>query len=221
MLNVNEKKILVYCGVHNGDGLAGECKGYDIIYGFDANIEKINKAKERFQTNLKQQFYFFNYALSEKDNEELEFNVFENWDASSSIGDINPEYGHFKNENGVLYKTPIKKVKVKTINLGNFLKSKGIKKIDRIVTDLQGYDLSVVKTLTEFIQNHKIGQLKCEVEWNDTPPIYINSPSNKLSDFENFFGEKYKKVWHLPNSEDWWETDIEFAINRDNEAVNK
>jgi len=212
MLNFygQERKILVYCGINNGDGLMEEINDYDIIYGFDANIDKVKICQERFKSNMKKTFKFFNYALTENDNEFIRFNIFENWDASSTIGTVNPEYGHLKNENGVLHNSPIKSIEVKTINLGNFLKKMGIKKIHKLVTDLQGYDLTVLKTLKEFIDTQNIDMIKSEVEWDKTPPIHINSPSNKFSDFEKLFDGKYEKYWHLPESEEWWETDMVF-----------
>jgi FkbM family methyltransferase len=207
--NNRPPRVLVYCGVHNGQGLSEELRrGFDVVYGFDANPEKIKNAKKRFPSNLRQKFHFFNYALTDKNDEEIEFNIFENWDASSSLGDLNPEYGHAKT--GVLKDTPVNKIKVKTINLGDFLSKKGVKYINRVVTDLQGNDLTVVKTLKEYIDKQLIEEIKCEVEWDEKPSIYNGLNSNKLKDFNKFLDGKYKKTWHLPDSEDWWETDIEF-----------
>lgn len=206
---VKEKsKILIYCGVHNGQGLSEEARNYDIIYGFDANPEKIDNARKMFPSTLRKKFHFFNYALKSENDNEVEFNIFENWDASSSLGELNPDYGHFKT--GVLKDANVKILKVKTVNLGDFLKNNNIKYINRIVTDLQGNDLTVLKTMKEYIDNQLIEEIKCEAEWDDKPSIYEGLKSNKLKDFEEFLGDKYRKVWHLPNSEDWWETDIEF-----------
>lgn len=205
-----EKKILVYCGLHNGDGLQAELnqRQYDLIYGFDANHEKIETCRKRFSDEDK--FRFYNNALTDTDGEDVTFNVFEKWDASSSLAEINPEYGHFKNEDGVLHNTEIKKVTVKSINLGRFLKDEGIEKIDMLVTDLQGFDLTVIKTLENYITNQKIGKIMSEVEWDGKPSIYQTENSNKFSDFSKFFGKLYRQVWHLPGSEDWWETDMIF-----------
>jgi FkbM family methyltransferase len=204
------ERLLVYCGVNNGDGVYEECDDYDIIYGFDANPDKIKICQERFKSTLRKSFRFFNYALTDKGGEIVKFNIFENWDPSATLGTINPEFDHLKNEGGVLHNSPIKIIEAKTINLGNFLKELKIQRIDKLVTDLQGYDLTVLKTLKDFVDNKNIDIIKSEVEWDKTPPIYIDLPTNKYLDFEKFFDGRYEKKWHLPNSEDWWETDMIF-----------
>lgn len=205
-----DKRVLVYCGLHNGDGLETEINksNYDLVYGFDANPEKVEICKNRFTDSEK--FRFFNNALTDKGGEDVTFNVYEKWDASSSLSELNPEYGHVKNDNGVLHGTTTKKVTVKSLNLGEFLKKEGIEKVDMLVTDLQGFDLTVIKTLEEYIRNQKVGKILSEVEWDGKPAIYQNDKSNKFSDFNKFFGGLYRQVWHLPGSEDWWETDMVF-----------
>lgn len=204
------KRVLVYCGLHNGDGLQAEISrsNYDLIYGFDANPDKIEICRQRFTDS--DRFKFFNNALTDINGEDVIFNVFEKWDASSSLSELNPEYGHVKNDNGVLHETKTKKITVKSLNLGEFLKKEGVEKIDMLVTDLQGFDLTVIKTLEEYIKNQKIEKILSEVEWDENPSIYQNDKSNKFSNFNEFFEGLYTKVWHLPGSEDWWETDMIF-----------
>ena len=101
-------------------------------------------------------------------------------------------------------------IKVKTLNLGDFLQKQRVEEIDTLITDLQGYDLTVLKTLDYYIKNKLIRTMKCEVEWDGKPPCYLNLPSNKLKDFLEYLNGYYKKNDPEKGTEDWWETDFNF-----------
>jgi hypothetical protein len=88
------------------------------------------------------------------------------------------------------------------------LRKRGIDEFDMLFTDLQGMDLTVLKTLEDYIINKKIRIVHCEVEFDSTPAIHINLPSNKKKDFQDFLEKNYKEFWQQPGSENSWETDI-------------
>lgn len=207
---MKQEKILVYCGTNNGMGLLNMYQYFDKIYAFDANPEKIEACKKMFGNQNK--FTFVNAALHEKDNEEVSFFVTEKWDPSSSLGKMNPEYPHASSETSPLYKAneTCKEIKVKTINLELYLKNQGIEFIDYLLTDLQGYDFTVLNTMKNFIDNKKIGFITCEVEDNNSKPIYLGIPSNKKELFDNLLSENYTEI--NSQTSDGWTFDANWKL---------
>lgn len=195
-------KTLVYCGIHNCNTIMQLIDKFDVIIGFDANPRKIAHAAKILPPKVKKVFG----ALCDKDTGHIEFNIMKKWDASSSMGTFNPEFHHMKDPNSVLYNTGIKKVKVPCINLSEYLKRRGIEKIDLLVTDLQGMDLTVLKTMESWIKEKRIVKIQCEVEKDDKPNIYDGLGSNKMKDFMELLSENYDLIaYHTVN--DWWEGD--------------
>ncbi len=201
-------KTLFYCGIHNLVNFNRIRPYYDLCYGFDANPDKIEQAEKFYQNDLNVKFIYG--ALMEKSGEEVEFTITTNWTAASSLGSPNPEFGHMKS--GLL--TAQKKIKVPTINLYDFCISNNIQEIDTLITDLQGIDLTVLKTLTELIQKGKIREIQCEVEPDDTPTRYLGIPPGKLKDFNQLLSKKYDALWIDPvtPSEDSWEMDVRWRV---------
>lgn len=199
-----EHKTLVYCGVNNGDGLVSLMPFYDSIYAFDANSDKIEICKRRFGHENKVKF--INAALHETDNEEIKFYITEKWDAASSIGKLNENYFHVLSKTSPLYEANIKnlkEIKVRTINLGNFLKKEGVEQIDYLLTDLQGYDFSVLKTVSDFIEKKKIKNITCEVEENNSEQVYVGIPSNKKKLFDRLLEKNYTQTEDRNDSDGW------------------
>lgn len=203
-------KVLVYCGTNNGEGLIGLFHHFDKIYAFDANPQKIEICQKLF--NKQKQVILINAALHEKENEEVSFFITEKWDPSSSLGKMNPEYPHASSETSPLYRAneTCKEIKVKTINLGLFLEREGVEFVDYLLTDLQGYDFTVLSTLKSFIDNKKIGFITCEVEDNNSKPIYLDIPSNKKSLFDSLLSENYIET--NSQTSDGWTFDANWKL---------
>jgi FkbM family methyltransferase len=214
----SSEKILVYCGINNGEGLKNLVPFYDKIYAFDANPKKIEICKKVFAHETK--ITFVEAALHEKDNEEVSFFITEKWDAASSLGKLNPEYSHVKSEDSPLYeadKKNVKEIKVKTLNLNNYLKSQNINHIDYLLTDLQGYDFAVLKTLEDFINNKKISYITCEVEENDSEKVYLDVPSNKKKLFDELLKNNYEELTETRSETDGWTTDFSWKLKNQKE----
>lgn len=212
-------KTLIYVGAHQGNSLANFVNLYNKIYAFEANPHFCKILKQRFQNNSNVEI--INAAICEKHNDFLEFNISKNNGDSSSILEANPD-----NE---LYFDIIakEKVKVPTVNLCNFFNEKNIDYVDSYISDIQGYDLIVLKTLKPYIEAGKINSIQCEVEKNDKISIYKNTDienTNKEKNFDLFLKDRYKKVasgWgYLENGkledvpDNWCEYDVKWELKK-------
>ncbi len=95
-----------------------------------------------------------------------------------------------------------KTIKVPAIHLGNFIDRMNFKDIDLLVTDLQGLDLTVLKTVEKQIRNKLFHQIICEVELDDFPMSYHNL-YNKEAGFKELLDNYYEEIDRL--GEEHWE----------------
>jgi FkbM family methyltransferase len=186
-------KVLVYCGLNRGDGFERLINSgkYDIHYGFEANPELFKKLEDRFtQENVK----LYNYLLSDTDDDEVDFyiqdaNQGQNYYASS-IGKITEEY--LSNSSNKIDVTKV--YKLKTVNLLFFLRKEGIEEIEFLLTDLEGSDLNVLKTLKPMIDAKQIKMIQSEVEPDDKEQKYSHL-DNKLTGFKDLLQSHYMIDW--------------------------
>ena len=213
------KKTLIYVGAHHGNSVSNYISEYEQIYAFEANPRFCQILKQRFAANSN--VTIINAAICEKHNTFITFNISKNNGDSSSI--LTP------NVNNELFSCiqTSEQLTVPTINLFNFCQENNIQKIDTYISDLQGYDLIVLKTLEPYIKNGLIDEIQCEVEKDNKPTIYNNEiveDQNKESNFDKILGEKYfksAKGWgNLTNGifedvpEEWCEHDIKWTLKK-------
>lgn len=202
--------LLVYAGVNRGGSFFKFAKYFDYAIGFEANPDLCRIILESANCNNIKNIEIINAALCDF-NGEIEFNLC-NDPGTSSIGIVNDKvYGDkFK---------IVKKIKVKAVNLYDFLCSRGIQSIDFYVSDIQGYDLCVLKTLKPFIEKKLIKRIQCEVEKDVTPSShnsYKNAPSNKESDFSLLLSNNYTITKYDTKSE-WQTVDIQWQASKQEE----
>ena len=169
---------LVYIGTNEGNSLWGIFDKFDKVYAFEPNPEVYKILCRRFR-----QFEWvtlINAACSTEDGE-TDLYVTPNL-VSSSLSDVNTEkYGG---------DAASKKVTVKTLNLNNYLKKEGVDVIDLYCSDCQGSDLLILKTIQEYVDNKKIGQLYIETH-GDGVELY-KGLDNQFSGFKKVLSENYK-----------------------------
>ncbi len=203
-------KILFYCGIHNLVNFNRIRPFYDMCYGFDANPEKIEQAGIFYANDPGVKIIYG--ALTEKGGKDIEFVITTNWTPASSLGQPNPDFVHMKT--GLLQAQ--KKIQVPTINLHDFCLANGISEIDTLITDLQGIDLTVLATMSEFLKKGKIREIQCEVEPDDTPPRYLGIPTGKLTEFNRLLSDQYDILWIDPENpkqaEGAWEMDVRWRV---------
>jgi FkbM family methyltransferase len=202
-------KLLFYCGIHNLANFNRLRPYYDRCFGFDANPDKIQAARHAYRDDPNVTFVFG--ALAEQGGGEVSFTLTTDWDPASSLGTPNPEYMHTKS--GKLKAQ--RKITVPTVNLQDFCSRHNISTIDTLVTDLQGMDVTVLKTMRDMIERGAIREIQSEVEPDSTPPIYLGIPSNKLRDFQLLLSGTYDLLWTATeggSAEDAWEMDARWRV---------
>ena len=181
-----KKGVLIFIGMDPKGEFDILYPGYNVCYGFEASPERYKKLLKKYShlDNIK----LINCAVANYDGE-IEFNISSNNDgASSSIGTFDEKWQ--KNTDIKM----IKKIKVPCINLLNFLREKKINYIDDYVSDIQGMDLEVLKTLRPMVENRQIGSIKCEVTKDAYKNIYRDLPDNSESGFHELLNDKYELV---------------------------
>jgi len=210
-------KTLIYVGAHHGNSLTNFVDTHDQIFAFEANPYFCHILKQRFISNSN--VTIINAAVCEKHNDFISFNISKNNGDSSSILEPNQE-----NELFTCIETK-EKITLPTINLYNFCKENNISKISNYISDLQGYDFIVLKTLKPLIDAGLIDYIQCEVEKNEKPTIYKNNiieNQNKEKNFDVFLNDAYVKTakgWGTLTEgkfedvpENWSEHDIQWKL---------
>ena len=134
------KKVLVYVGMHRGAGFDKIFKNYTVSFGFEADPELFHYLEQKYRRE--RGVKLFNAAVTGHDGQ-IDFHIASNDGGSSSVGKFRPDWDHFKTKSI----TPTKTIKVSSINLETFLQKQGIDYIDEYISDIQGMDLEVLKTL--------------------------------------------------------------------------
>lgn len=165
-------KTLIYCGVNRGGTFWSLCPKYDLVLGFEAqpNLHELLVSHNRFQ-----HVEIINAAVWNEDGEK-DFFVTTN-EVSSSLGTLEDKYF-------------LKFIKVKTLNLFNYLQERGIEEITTYLSDIQGADLTVLKTLSPYIESKKISEIIVETHNNETE-IY-KGLYNSFDGFKTLLGTNYK-----------------------------
>lgn len=174
--------VLVYIGTNEGDGLVEYIDLYDKVYAFEPDPEIFKKLTDRFSN--KTHCTFINAACADTDDIKNLY-VTENRHSTSlsELSKFSLEYGFSGG------KPSIDVIKVKTIVLSNFLKENNVDYIDTLITDCQGSDLSILKTVKEYIDNKKISEIFCETHGNNVE-LY-DGLSNQFDDFKSLLSDNY------------------------------
>lgn len=209
--------VLVIIGLESEGIFSLIHRSYNKCYCFEANPDRFKSLEKKYKkySNI----HLYNYAVAQYDGEIL-FNISNNNNgASSSIGNFDEKWNQkFGKEKIVMVKT----ITVPCINLYNFCKRNNLNYIDDYISDIQGMDLEVLKTMEPMIRDGKIGTITCEVTKNEKYNIYKDLPSNAEKDFQVLLGGKYKMVakgWGVLKDgvfeevpEDMWEMDCKWRL---------
>jgi FkbM family methyltransferase len=212
MHNFFKKKYctLLYLGLHKGDGFDALIGSHKVCFGFEANPElyKLLLKKYRFYNNI----HIINAAVTDY-NGIIKFNISSNNGASSSIGEFK------KGWNDSI--RMVRSIEVPSIRLSDFLKERNIDFIDTYCSDIQGNDLTVLKTLSSWLENKKIGSITCETSLDAHQNIY-ELGDNSESGFRALLEENYylaAKGWgvlqdgeFIDVDKDWWEMDCKWKL---------
>ena len=186
------KKNIFDVGAFNGiDGLGLAIKNPDsMVYAFEANPEMIKTIfllKKRIEKRLGKKiknYKYYNLAVSNEKKKSF-FYIAKNRTVSSLnkfSKSIDVTWPGYKETHCHI----VKKIKVKTITLKEFIKEEKIKYIDYIHVDTQGNDLKVLKGIGKKITNLRSGKIEAAVSSNKK--LYENN--HTLKDVKLFFKNK-------------------------------
>lgn len=205
-----EKKVLIYLGVHTGAGLDELMQSHHVCYGFEANpslYESLVKKYRKYKN-----IHIIHAAVTDY-NGTITFNISSNNGASSSVGEFKEGW------NDTI--KMISKIEVPALRLSDFLNERKISFIDTYCSDIQGNDLTVLKTLESLIKRRKIGSISCETSKDIHKNIY-ELGDNSESGFRELLQENYDLVakgWGILTDgdfeevdENWWELDCKWKL---------
>jgi len=163
-------------------------RGYKSCYGFEPNPERFKKLQRKYSRYPN--VHLFNVAAAQYDGE-INFNITSNNGASSSVGHFDEEWEkECKGEKIEM----IKSITVPCINIYNFCKNNNIDFIDDYMSDIQGMDLEVLKTMKPMIDQRGIGTITCEVTKDGKHNIYSDLPDNTESGFRELLKDNYELI---------------------------
>jgi len=186
------KEVLVYVGMNRGEGFDGIFHDYERCFGFEPNPVLYDHLMEKYKkfswVNI------VNAAAAIDDTEDLSLYVTDNDGASSSVYPLK-EAWHKSRE---VRKAPTiglqGKITVRGINLPRYLDDHGISEITDYVSDIEGMDLAVLKTMNRYILDKKIQAITCEVSKDELRNRHVGCPDNSLGGFTELLSGNYELV---------------------------
>lgn len=205
------KKVAFYIGANKGYGLRDHIEKYDEIHVFEPDPEMFDELKSNYHgvNNL-----ILNKCACYLNNGKHTLYVTENR-VSTSLGDVDTStFDTIGYHSGG--KPPIKTFEVNTVNLYDYFKLNRIDEIEFLLTDAQGADLTILKTIKPYIDNKKIKRFFCETH-NNGKSLYVGL-DNSFDGFKellsenyeiehyNFGGEYRPKEYQIQESDIEWDT---------------
>lgn len=214
-LSPERKRVLVYVGMHRGREFDMVFRDYEACYGFEANPELYALLVEKYKNypHVK----LFNAAATDR-NGPVTLNVSNNAGAASSLGSFDADWERTMQGEVRM----VQQFTVPGVNLGEFLQGLGVDFVDDYISDIQGMDLTVLKTLEPWIDAGRIGTITVETTREDKRNIYKDLPSNSESGFFALLGQRYRLVamgfgvlqdyWFDPVDRQSWEVDCRWRL---------
>ena len=150
------RRALVYCGVHKGWAFGRRLHYFDRAIGFEPIPELFEELQRKFRRDRR--VTLVNAALAPECGT-AKFYVHDTAPASS-LSVLGPEY---QERQGRAISVE-REIEVQCVNLGEWLAENGITDVDTLVTDIQGHDLSALRTCSDLVRNRRIRLIRCEVE---------------------------------------------------------
>ena len=179
------KKLLIYVGVNHGSSLMTLLHRYDKVYAFEADPRLAAAAVQKFKRLP--HVHIMHAAVTDYDGE-IDFFANDN-DATSSLSKLK-ENSMLRFNANMKYQA----ITVPAVNLINFCKSHNIEFIDDYISDIQGHDLQVLKTMQPFVEGKKIGTIQCEVYPDGGSSTYMDIFDNGFSSFKQLLEPNFKLV---------------------------
>jgi FkbM family methyltransferase len=199
---------LLYLGAHQGDGLAAMVGAFDRTIAFEADPRHCAVLNRRFPG-----VEIVSAAVCDRPGP-VEFHISSNNGGSSSLGAFDEAWLAPRTDGLTMSRTIV----VPGVNLYDFCMENGVERVDSYVSDLQGMDLTVLRTMAPFLRARRVGLIQCETTKDGHHNIYKDLPSNELCAFRRLLepsgyalvGKGWGTVRRGAFTEvpdDWWEFD--------------
>ncbi len=213
-----QKNVLVYCGAHRGDSCTQLTHRYKKSYLFEADPELASSLVSLYC--LCPSVQVLNYALSDHDGT-IDFHISNCAGGSSSIGQFTEDLIRHRQDAAEPLLEMLRTIRVPCLNLIHFVQRENIDAIDSYISDIQGMDLTVLRTLQPLIESRRIGSICCEVTKDEYGNCY-DLPDNSLSAFKQLLDTNYRfegsgefrgGKWQRREVPDgWWEMDCLWVL---------
>ena len=145
-------------GAHHGETTIELLKNFKIdkIYLFEPNLNNFSiLQKTLLKKQDSQNMYLNNFALGSENKKTTIKQVFES--SSSTINEIDTSTKYFKRKKRILNlfskKAKIIEMKIEIKSSSDFIEINGIKKIDLIKIDTEGYEYKILKNIENYLKN--------------------------------------------------------------------
>jgi len=211
-------KVLVYIGVNQGGSFNKIFKDFDICYGFEPIPVLAARLQERYRSFphvhivnaaacLNEGPVSFYVSMMDGDHGNMQ---------SSSLCEVSDDYRNNGPKNQVFTKEVIT---VQGVNLANFFRAHGISEIDTYISDVEGFDFSILQTVRPWFDERRVKNAQFETE-----PDYVaveqrtGQPANKSSLFIDALINNYDLVGMQQGNYDpasptrWFNRDLVFRV---------
>jgi|TARA_B100001939_G_scaffold52335_1_gene41552 FkbM family methyltransferase len=174
---------LVYVGANVGSSLWSMFDKFDDVYVFEPDPEMFSQLKKRYK-----QFEWVTLVNAACANEtgKAKFYITPNR-VSSSMSTVSTTTHPIDHP-----QMDMREIEVDTINLAEYLSDQGVDYIDFYLSDAQGSDLNILKTMQPYIDEKKIDQMYIETH-GDGLYLYTDL-NNQFSEFKKILGDNYEFV---------------------------
>lgn len=187
------KKIAVYIGANRGYGLSSLINNFDEIHVFEPDSEIFEELKQNcINLNNYNCVIVLNNCACYLENGNRTLYITENR-VSTSLSEVDTStFDSIGYHSGG--KPSIKTIEVETVNLYDYLKENNIDQIEYLLTDTQGADLTILKTIEPYIKDRKIKKLFCETHGNGKS-LYVEL-DNQFDGFKKLLSDNYEIAYY-------------------------
>ena len=179
----------VYVGAYKGYGLYNLRRTYDrfiVMEPYSAAFEELQLA---FGNDSR--FELLHAAATVEHGSQVTLHISSNDGGSSSLGKrFNPEWLALWPPGGI---DMVEKEEVFGLNVLQLLRDRGIGRVDEYVSDIQGMDLEILKTLRPMLEEKRIQRIRCEVSADQN--LYEGLPDNSFRGFLDLLTPLGYELW--------------------------
>jgi FkbM family methyltransferase len=183
---INNINNIIDVGSHKGETIKFLIKNFNFknLYGFEPSKENFDYLRFVVNNLNKNNIYIFNKGIGSTEEKKLLKQVSES--SSSTYCDLNYNSNYYKKKKllfSFFSKKIFKEVNTEIITLKNFLNSHNIESVDYLKTDTEGFELTVLKGLGEYINKVKVVHFEHHYDDMIKKDYHFSEIHNLLTDY--------------------------------------